>query len=202
MLVFIDESGDPGFRLAQGSSPVFVAAMVIFETNEAAQRTEAIIRDAMRAMRVQPEFKFNKCRPEVRDAFFDAVRNCPFRVRAIVVRKESILSPHLRSDKEGFYRYFVRQMMTRDDGRLEDATVIIDGSGDRKFRKTLKSQLRRQLGRRIREVRLHNSRRDPLVQLADMCCGAIARSYRTDRKDPDRWRRMLRPHIEDVWQFQ
>ena len=136
------------------------------------------------------------------DACFDAVRNCPFRVRAIVVQKELIHSPHLRLDKEGFYRYFVRQMMTHDDGRLENATVIIDGSGDRKFRMTLKSQLRRRLGRRIGEVRLQNSRRDPLVQLADMCCGAIARSYRTDRKDSDRWRRMLGPHIEDVWQFQ
>jgi hypothetical protein len=30
MLVFIDESGDPGFKLDGGSSPVFVAAMVIF----------------------------------------------------------------------------------------------------------------------------------------------------------------------------
>ena len=60
MLVFIDESGDPGFRLTQGSSPVFVAAMVIFENHEAAQETEAVIRDAMRAMSVRPEFKFNK----------------------------------------------------------------------------------------------------------------------------------------------
>ena len=119
-----------------------------------------------------------------------------------MVQRELIHSPHLRSDKEGFYRYFVRQMMTHDDGRLEVATIIIiDGSGDRTFRTTLKSQLRRRLGRRIGEVRLHNSPRDPLVQLADMCCGAIARSYRTDRKDSDRWRWMLGPHIEDVWQF-
>ena len=31
MLVFIDESGDPGFSLERGASPIFVAAMVIFE---------------------------------------------------------------------------------------------------------------------------------------------------------------------------
>ena len=31
MLVFIDESGDPGFKLGRGSSPVFVVAMVVFD---------------------------------------------------------------------------------------------------------------------------------------------------------------------------
>ena len=31
MLVFIDESGDPGFKIEKGSSPVFVTAMVIFD---------------------------------------------------------------------------------------------------------------------------------------------------------------------------
>ena len=201
MLVFIDESGDPGFRLKEGSSPVFVAAMVIFENAAAARETETIIRDAMRKMDIGREFKFNKCRPEIRDAFFRAVKDCAFRVRAIVVEKENIHSPHLRSNKEDFYQYFVRLMMTHDGGSIENAKVVIDGSGDRNFRRALKTRLRRQLGEKIKEVRLQESHRDPLVQLADMCCGAIARSYRTDRKDCNRWRRMLRPRIEDVWVF-
>lgn len=202
MLVFIDESGDPGFRLKEGSSPVFVAAMVIFENDAAARETEDIIRNAMRKMDIRPEFKFNKCRPEVRDAFFGAVKDCPFRVRAIVVEKDKIRSPHLRSNKEDFYRYFVRLMMTHDGGSIENATVVIDGSGDRKFRQTFRAGVRQRLGEKIKEVRLQKSHRDPLVQLADMCCGAIARSYRTDRKDCDRWRRMLRPRIAGVWDFQ
>jgi hypothetical protein len=40
MLVFIDESGDPGFKLDSGSSPVFVAAMVIFADRNAARATD------------------------------------------------------------------------------------------------------------------------------------------------------------------
>jgi hypothetical protein len=31
MLVFIDDSGDPGFKLDRGSTPFFVIALVIFE---------------------------------------------------------------------------------------------------------------------------------------------------------------------------
>jgi hypothetical protein len=38
VLVFIDESGDAGFKVAKGSSPLFVAAMVIFVDQEKAQR--------------------------------------------------------------------------------------------------------------------------------------------------------------------
>lgn len=31
MLVFIDDSGDPGFKIEKGSSSVFVIALVIFD---------------------------------------------------------------------------------------------------------------------------------------------------------------------------
>jgi hypothetical protein len=40
-----------------------------------------------------------------------------------------------------------------------------------------------------------------LVQLADMCAGAIARSYKRGRKNHDRWRKALAPRINDVWDF-
>ena len=36
MLVFIDESGDTGFKVKQGSSKYFIISLVIFEDNEEA----------------------------------------------------------------------------------------------------------------------------------------------------------------------
>ena len=199
MLVFMDESGDPGFLVERGSAPIFAAAMVIFEDGETARATTQVIEGAMLRLRAYPEFRFNKSGRKVRDGFFQAVRDCPFRVRAIVVRKEVIRSPFLKTNKEEFYRYFVRQVMTHDAGMLKDAKVVIDGSGDRSFNKMLRSSLRQQVGPKLRDVRFARS---PLVQLADMCVGAIARSYRTDRKDASRWRHMLGPRINDVWDFQ
>ncbi|HLI12340.1 MAG TPA: DUF3800 domain-containing protein [Alphaproteobacteria bacterium] len=201
MLIFIDESGDPGFKLDKGSTPIFVATMVLFRNGtDAATTQQAIARSGARQAH-KGEFKFSRCSDLVRDQFFEAVKGCPFRIRAIVVEKARIYSPHLRADKAGFYRFFVRQMMTNDAGQLSSAKVVIDGSGDREFRRALAAYLRRQLRDRLREVRFSNSRNDVLVQLADMCCGAIARSYRQDRGDPGRWRRMLRPRIDDVWEF-
>src|SRR5262249_20627168 len=86
MLVFIDESGDPGFKLTRGSTDVFVAELVAFEDAGASQATQAAIEALADRLRIRREFKFNKSRHQVRDAFFDAVRHCDFRVRSIVVQ--------------------------------------------------------------------------------------------------------------------
>lgn len=202
MLVFIDESGDPGFKVDKGATPVFVAVMVIFRNGEDAAATQKAIAESEARRLHKPEFKFNKCDDRVRDAFFTVVRNCPFSVRAIVVRKDLIHSNRLKSNKESFYEYFVKQMMQFDNGMLKDAQVIIDGSGDRAFRRNLNAALRRRPGSGIiKDVRFKNSSTDLLVQLADMCAGAIARSYRKDRSQPARWRKMLALRINDVWDF-
>jgi hypothetical protein len=92
--------------------------------------------------------------------------------------------------------------MVRSDGNaLQNARVIIDGSGDRLFRQDLQRYLKRAANGKIKAVHFGDSIKDPLVQLADMCVGAIARSYRADRKDNARWRNMLRNKIDDVWEF-
>ena len=121
MLVFIDESGDPGFKLDKGASAIFVAVMVVFDRDaDAAAAQLAIEQSAARRIH-KPEFKFNKCKDEVRDLFFEAVRNCNFTVRGVVVRKELIRSDRLKSDKEKFYAYFVRSMLSYDDDLLRHA---------------------------------------------------------------------------------
>jgi len=202
MLVFIDESGDSGFKLDKGSTPVFGVALAAFAEPDEALRADRLIRDALVRLRVKPEFKFSKAHNNVRDGFFDAVAGCDFRVRALIVQKELIHSGRLRTRKEEFYRFFVKSMLKFDNGLLRDAKVVIDGSGERTFRLDLKAHLRRHTEPgAIKDVRLKDSHRDPLIQLADMCVGAVARSYRDDRKDAHRWRDMIKPKLDDVWEF-
>jgi hypothetical protein len=111
-------------------------------------------------------------------------------------------SPYLRTHKEAFYSFFVRSMLSFDGGLLKKARVVIDGSGDGDFKRELSTYLRRQLNPGVlHKIRFSNSANDRLVQLADMCAGAIARSYRTDRGNAARWRQMIGPRIEDVWEF-
>lgn len=202
MLIFIDESGDAGFRVAKGSSPVFAVAMVIFDRDDVAESTQAKLREALHRLHRRPEFKFNKCRDDVRDGFFRAVAGCEFRVRAVVVRKASIWSKHLRSDCESFYRFFVKSMLKFDNQSLRNAKVIIDGSGDREFRRGLQAYLKRHVDiGAIASVKVRDSKSEPLLQLADMCVGAIARSYRSERRDHARWRSMIEAKIAHVWNF-
>lgn len=202
MLVFIDESGDPGFKLSKGSSPVFVVALVAFKDVSESIRARDAIDNVAGRLGIPTEFKFSKSRPDVRDAFFQAVLPCDFCVRAIVIEKEKIYSAHLRSDKRSFYSFFVKSMLRFDGGLLQHAKVIIDGSGDQGFKKELAAYLRKGTGpNALSAVRFSDSKNDRLIQMADMVCGAIARSYRDSRTDAQRWRNMIAERIEDVWDF-
>lgn len=202
MHIFIDESGDSGFKTAAGSSAVFVAALVAFNDGDRARAADDAIKAYAAATNFKGEFKFNKTRAEIKDGFFGTVAHCDFRVRAIVVEKELIYSELLRTKKESFYSFFLKSMLKFDNGLLRDARVKIDGSGDRAFKQELEVYLKRHCQERaIREIKFVNSKCDRLIQLADMCVGAIARSYRTDRTDADRWRKMLARKIDNIWEF-
>ena len=202
VLVLIDESGDPGFKLTSGSTPYFVMAMVIFRDYRQAELASQAIQEARTALRVTSEFKFNKCCDVVRDGFFEAVQPFKFGVRAIIVDKSSIYSHNLRTEPERFYSFFLRLLMDHDGGALVNARIKIDGSGDRQFKRELTSYLRRQLGPgKMDNLRFVDSHKDALIQLADMVAGAIGRSCNTDRKNHARWRKQLAPKIENVWPF-
>lgn len=201
MLVLIDESGCPGFKMARGSSNHFVVAMVIFNTYKDAEEASLTIEAAKKDLRVKPEFKFSKCADAVRDGFFRRVAHHAFRVRAIVVEKDKIYSSHLRSKPRDFYSYVIQMLMKHDGGALANASVKIDKCGDRNFNRALNTYLRTQLGGgKIKKFKSVNSQADNLIQLADMTAGAIHRCY-TGKPNPDRWREMIDARIEDEWKF-
>ena len=205
MLVLIDESGDPGFKLIRGSSSHFVVAMVIFDDFVEAELTSVAIEDLRERLRLKTEFKFSKSHGHVKDAFFECVCAHSFKVRALVVDKSVIYSDNLRNHKDLFYNHFIKLLLAHDNGALHDARVKIDGSGDRRFRNELNSYLRRQLAQdKVRSVKFAESHRDNLIQLADMVAGAILRSYRSDdRKNALRWRQQLvrSGRMGDIWEF-
>ena len=125
----------------------------------------------------------------MRDRFFDAVRGCDFNVRAIVVRKGRTRSPAQSAGQDRFYEFFVELLVRRSEDALADAKVIIDGSGSKSFRQSLDAALRPATSQRSRceACGSKDSRDDVLLQLADMCAGAIARAYKTERAQADRW---------------
>ena len=110
MLVFVDESGDPGLKLDQGSSRYFIVILVLFEDPENAK---------------------------------------PY---------------------------------------LNNATVIIDGSGRKDFRRELERYLKKRINqakgnlRYIEKVKIEDSKKNNLLQVTDMIAGAVGRSYKYKKK--------------------
>ncbi len=178
--------------------------MVIFDDFSEAERAGKAIAKARDRLGVKPEFKFSKCRDKVRDDFFETVCPMGFVVRALVVAKCDLYSDHLRGEPKKFYNFFVQKLLQNDNGALRNAIVKIDGSGSREFRRELGAYLRRQLrSGQIKDLKFKDSCGDSLVQLADMCAGAIQRAKRSDDAQDVRWLRMLQRagRIGDLWTF-
>src|SRR5262249_10285040 len=152
MLVFIDESGDPGLKLGKGSSSLFCVALIIFEDDEDAKTADLAIGALKLKLRVHEnyEFHFNNCNRLFRENFLRTVAPYNFFYHGIIINKAKLTGPGFRV-KESFYKYACGLVFENAKPQLSDAIVIIDGSGSRDFRKQLATYLRRKIGPLIRK---------------------------------------------------
>lgn len=207
MLVFIDDSGDPGFRVDKGSSKTFIICCIIFDDDLEAEKTALKIKELRKKMGKGDkfEFKFNKCSREYREAFLNEIKACKFRIRAIVMQKDKIYGKELINKKESFYNYTVKMVLKHSFGKIKNAKVRIDGSGDRLFRKQLFTYLRKELDNKntkiIKDIKIRDSKRDALIQLADMVAGTISRTYDKDKTDAQIYWNIIKNKKEDIWEF-
>lgn len=207
MLVFIDDSGDAGFKFASGSTRYFVIACVIFDDDLEALKVKVAIRELKRQIGFPDsvEFKFFKSSDEIKQKFLHGISRYTFRVRTIVVDKSIIRSRELKENKSSFYSYIIKLVLQNNDETIIDAKIRIDGSGDRQFRRSFLGYLRKQLNSHqkivIKNCKLVDSQSDELIQMADMIAGAIRRSYDSSKKDAKIYKKIIKKHIEDEWLF-
>ncbi|MCK6486505.1 MAG: DUF3800 domain-containing protein [Phycisphaerae bacterium] len=207
MLVFVDESGDPGMKLERASSPYFVVTAVLFEDHDEAgacdQRIDLIRREL--GLPETVEFHFNKSSRRVREYFLQEVAPYQFFYIAVVLNKRKLFGPGFRY-KASFYKYTVNLVFQNAKPYLRDAIVVIDRSGGDDFRRQLAAYLTRKMNdkdgpRLVRKVKTERSHNNNLLQLADMLCGAVSRTFRADRTDNQAYRALIR-HRElnvQVW---
>lgn len=207
MIVFVDDSGDAGFKLDKGSTRFFVIACVIFDDDLEALKTKVAIKEYRRKLKFPDdvEFKFFKSSEDVRKGFLEAVNPHKFRIRAIVIDKSKIRSNELKYNKSSFYSYAIKIVLQHSNNTIINAKIRIDGSGDRIFKKSFLTYLRKQLNSKQKKVmkncKLVNSQSDELIQLADMVAGSIRRSYDITKKDAPSYRNTIKKHVEDEWLF-
>lgn len=206
MLVFIDDSGDPGFKLDKGSTKYFIIAMVIFDDDLEAEKTAVAIKELRRELKWPDyrEFRFYKLSRDIRLKFLKKIKHFKFRIRSLVVNKEIIRSNELRANKDKFYAYFIKEVLKHSGGTISNAKIKIDGSGDRVFRRNFLSYLRRELngGERalMKYCKMEDSKSNVLIQFSDIIAGTINRSF-SDKDDAKDYKAIIAKHIEDEWFF-
>jgi hypothetical protein len=84
---------------------------------------------------------------------------------------------------------------------LEKARVHIDGQSGREFRREFQAYVRKKSGGAIIKLKFVDSKKDNLIQLADMVAGSIHRAYRDDHRNNPTYLQLLRPRIQDLWEF-
>lgn len=195
-LVFIDDSGDPGFRGA--TSPNFVMAAAVFVNKAMATKLNKAISDFRRSLGWQEgtEFKFRKTNKRIIKELLGLISGFDFDIYAVYVDKTSYKNMLSVIDQEKLYNWTIKELLKRIP--LNEAIVKIDGRSDRQNRRRVASYLRREVNvgeKKIAKVGPENSVNDNLIQLADLIAGAINRSMLLDKTDAKEYISIIESHI-------
>lgn len=200
MFIYADESGDTGFKFAQGSSRFFVVTLLLGDDPVPVQYAVDELRRRL-GFSPRDEFRFSHSSIEVRRRFLQELRPYPFAVRAVVVDKAR-RDPRQVPDAETFYERMVKVALIDAGPEIAGATLILDQSvTSKRRRKTFDAFLRQPSPeahdtRRLRRVAHHASHADSLIQAADMVSGAIyARFNRGDAG----YLEIIRTKVERLW---
>ncbi len=197
MLIFIDESGDPGLKIVDGSSRFFTVSLVIFEDHAEALACDqriGLLRKEL-AWKDGSEFHFKRNSDSVREAFLKAVSPYNFFYYGIAINKdpERLYGEGFRS-KSSFYKYACSLVFENARAELNDAIVVVDKSGNLDFRNQLAKYLRARMNtnkKLIKSIKMQRSESNNLLQLADYIAGAISRSVTPTQRQDNSFRKMI-----------
>jgi hypothetical protein len=195
MLVFVDESGDPGMKGKPGSSKYFIVTAVVFTDNDEALKCEESICRVRSSLGLHEryEFHFNKCNQAIRERFLETVVGRKFFYHSMVMNKRLLWSKRFYDTGE-FYRFTAGIVFENAEAKLNEAIVVIDKCGDRGFKTALIKHLKQAAnknGNKIKHVKMQESHANDLLQLADMVCGAVAKSLNDTGPKGWKYRRII-----------
>ena len=197
MIIFIDESGDPGLKNKKDSSPFLVISLLIFENDEDSTEVARVIEEYRKRIKHSPsyEFKFRKTKRKIIIGLLKSIQSERFKIRAIVLDKsQTKLSRDVY--KKDLYHALIALAL---EGCLKNnlrCKVRLDGIADREFRNSWRKYLRENLKRREIDFKLVDSKSDSLIQLADLVAGSIRRSHLYGKNDANIYKKIIQNNIE------
>jgi len=195
-LVFIDDSGDPGFK--DISSKIFVLSAILIADEEESKKLDSMIDNYKKELGwdLKHEFKFNKTRKSQKIELLR--RSSYFRYDIYVVYSEKEKREKLKDVV--FYNMSVEKILKNIP--IRNATVYIDGKYDRKYKAQLKSYIRKKLNskkdRKIKNFIPTESTDNNLIQLADIIAGSINRSFHIEKTDSSDYVKIIKNKIIEI----
>jgi hypothetical protein len=199
MFVYIDESGDTGFKFP-ASSRFFIVTLLLVDDPIPLHNAIDELRQSL-GFAPRNEFKFYKSDDTVRRAFLAMLRRQDFTARIVVIDKHLMTQPHMRK-RDTFYNFVVKMVLTYDNGTISNATLILDESvKSKQSKQQFTSYLRKSLNSnsedlKIKAIRYHASHADNLIQAADMISGAV---YAKHNKGDWSYFEIIQAKISDEW---
>lgn len=198
MLVFVDESGDTGLiEPGKLSSKYFVVTMVLFEDAEQALLADNRVAELKSQLDLDPRFEFHfaKLKPAWKTLFLQELANFEFFYFSVVIDKAEFIKKGIVVD-DALHRYTCGLVFEAAKPYLTAATVVMDGQGSELIRRDLTTYLRQKVrddgdkGQVLKKLKLQDSKKNNLLQLADVVCGAVARSL-SEKSDAQIYRKLI-----------
>lgn len=207
MQIFIDESGDPGFLIEEGSSRFFVVAVVIFENDDQATQARLALEELGPRWGKPKRFelKFSKLSEAERIAALQVAAKFEFKIRSVIFDKVRMNELQLQHFKKNYYQYALRSLLDRTDRDLSHSVLKIDTFGEDFYRDNLTAYFAKHIcdpGDTERcQLVFQDSKYDVLIQLADLVAGALRKSFEITHNDSQVYREVISSHEEDIKVF-
>ncbi|MCL2250266.1 MAG: DUF3800 domain-containing protein [Oscillospiraceae bacterium] len=200
--LYIDDSGDTGFKKSS-SSHFLIATVIVLDEGQV-----RLLSDAISLFRRElgwselDEFKFSKTNKKTILNVIDLVKAYDFSAQVIVLDKSRVNTENIPKEKETLHFQVIKELLLKLD--LSNPVITIDGRAGRKYAKRIRTFLRQGLKERgiLRsQIYFVDSRKSPLVQLADIVVGAVARSLNKDKTDSDVYLKALSGVITNIYEI-
>lgn len=201
-LVFIDDSGDPGFKSASSSN--FVMAAAVFIKPEIAfsmmQDMDAY-RESL-GWHYNHEFKFKKNPKTVIADLLKRLSKYDFQIYAVYIDKRAFYQIMPLIDSEKLYNWTIKELLELIP--LSNTKITIDGRSSKANMQKTKSYLRREINankNKNLDIKFEDSVSTDLLQLADLVAGAVNRSLQPDKTDSQVYLEILKQKIAIIKQI-
>ena len=193
--VFIDDSGDAGFKNSN-SDHLIVAAVIVVDENK-----KELLEDAINYFRRRlgwvdlHEFKFSKTEKSILIDLIDIVKHYDFKAYAVILDKKNINPDKIIKNRISVYNHVLKELLLQVS--KSNQVILIDGKATKSHAEKIRTYLRKSLKKNSIDnvsIRFVDSRKNSIIQLADIIAGAIARSYK-DKPDAKRYLSLLESKI-------